>query len=49
MYFTGISRSNILKAQIDVEDILEVDNTMYDVVYEDAKEKVLLLTNQNVF
>ena len=50
VFFTGISREvNILKAQIDVEDILEVDNTMYDVVYEDAKEKVLLLTNQNVF
>ena len=50
VFFTGISKEiKVLKAQIDLEDILEVDNVMYDVVYEDVKEKVLLLTRQNIF
>ncbi|NLK97160.1 MAG: VWA domain-containing protein [Epulopiscium sp.] len=50
VFFAGIPKGiEILKAEIDSDDILKTDNTMYDVVHEDVKQKVLLVTEQNIF
>ncbi|NLK21305.1 MAG: VWA domain-containing protein [Epulopiscium sp.] len=50
VFFSGVSRDvHILKAEIDSKDILQIDNTMYDVVHEETREKVLLATEQNMF
>lgn len=50
VFFAGIPRGiEVLKAEIDSDDVLKVDNTAYDVVHEDVKQKVLLVTEQNIF
>ncbi|MDK2787307.1 MAG: hypothetical protein PWP07_532 [Epulopiscium sp.] len=50
VFFAGVPKNiEILKAEIDSDDVLKTDNIMYDVVQEDVKQKVLLITEQNIF
>jgi hypothetical protein len=50
IFFTGISTdTKILKAQLEKKEALDVDDVAYDVVQPSIKEKVLLVTEQNVF
>lgn len=49
-YFRKIPKEvNVLKAEVDIEDSLKVDNIRYHVVHTNPSSKVLLTSKQNIF